>query len=59
MGLNWHKYLKKREEKAENLNRLGLKCEVFLASVTENNHKKGSNDLGKSGIPSQSLKEYL
>ena len=51
-GLNWHKYIKKREEKADNLNGLGLKCEVFLASVTEYHYKKGGYNLGKSGIPS-------
>jgi hypothetical protein len=44
--------MKKREEKADNLNRLGLKCEVFLASVTEYHHKKSGYNLSKSGIPS-------
>ena len=50
-GLNWHKYLKKREEKADELNRLGLKCEVFLARIAEYHHKKSGYNLGKSGIP--------
>ena len=52
MGLKWHKYLKKREEKAVDLYRLGLKCEVLLACIAENNHKKSGYNLGKSGIPS-------
>jgi len=45
MGLKWHKYMKKREEKADDLNGLGLKCEVFLTCVAENNHKKGGHNL--------------
>jgi len=50
-GLNWHKYLKKRVEKADDLICFGLKCEVFLARVTEYHHKKGGHNLCKRGIP--------
>jgi len=52
MGLKWHKYIEKWEEKAVELYRLGLKCEVLLACIAENNHKKSGHNLGKSGIPS-------
>jgi hypothetical protein len=51
MGLKWHKYMEKWEEKAVDLICLGLKCEVLLARVAENNHKKGGYNLCKSGIP--------
>ena len=44
--------VKKREEKAENLNRLGLKCEVFLARVAEYHHKESGHNLRKGSIPS-------
>ena len=43
--------MKKREEKADDLNGLGLKCEVLLALIAENNYKKGGRNLRKSGIP--------
>jgi hypothetical protein len=52
MGLKWHKYKEKWEEKADNLNCLRLKCKVLLACVAENNHKKSGHNLRKSGIPS-------
>jgi hypothetical protein len=51
MGLKWHKYIKKWEEKADDLDCLGLKCEVLLTRIAENNHKKGGHNLRKSGIP--------
>jgi hypothetical protein len=51
MGLKWHKYMEKWEEKADELICLGLKSEVLLASIAENNHKKGGHNLRKSGIP--------
>jgi hypothetical protein len=55
MGLKWHKYIEKREEKADVLDCLGLKCEVLLACIAENNHKEGGHNLGKSSIPAQSF----
>jgi hypothetical protein len=51
MGLKWHKYIEKREEKADVLDCLGLKCEVLLACIAENNHKEGGHNLRKSSIP--------
>jgi hypothetical protein len=52
MGLKWHKYMEKWEEKADGLICLGLKCEVFLACIAEYHHKKGGHNLGKGRIPS-------
>jgi hypothetical protein len=43
--------MKKREEKADDLDCLGLKCEVLLACIAENHHKKGGHNLRKSSIP--------
>jgi hypothetical protein len=51
MGLKWHKYIEKREEKADVLDCLSLKCEVLLTRIAENNHKKGGHNLRKSSIP--------
>jgi hypothetical protein len=44
--------MEKREEKADVLDCLGLKCEVFLACIAEYHHKKGGHNLGKGRIPS-------
>ena len=44
--------MKKREEKADDLNGLGLKCEVFLARVAEYHHKESGHNLRKGSIPS-------
>jgi hypothetical protein len=49
--------MEKREEKADVLDCLGLKCEVLLACIAENNHKKSSYNLCESGIPSKSFHE--
>jgi len=57
MGLKWHKYMEKWEEKAVDLNCLSLECEVLLTRITENNHKKGGHNLRKSGIPTQPFHE--
>jgi len=51
MGLKRHKYIEKGEEKADVLDCLSLKCEVLLACIAENNHKKGGHNLRKSSIP--------
>jgi hypothetical protein len=57
MGLKWHKYIEKWEEKAVDLNCLSLECEVLLTRIAENNHKKGGHNLRKSGIPTQPFHE--
>ena len=45
MGLKWHKYMEKWEEKAVDLNSLSLECEVLLTRIAENNHKKGGHNF--------------
>ena len=51
MGLKWHKYKEKWEEKADVLSCLGRKCEVLLARIAENDYKKGGHNVRKCGIP--------